>query len=212
MLYMSQFSLCKNEERLTTCNTYGRTFLRGSLITIFLLLLLFTVGCGGGTRGTETGDRPVRFSGVVTDSQGVPLVGILVAINDSGSTLTDANGNFDLFADIGATGATQVQLALQGNSLNGIIPQLDAASVTATLVVQVDLIANSVDVSVITQATPTVAPVASPTALPTHMPVASPTAVALPTNTAQATATPTSTFTPIAPVPSHTPNGSNGLE
>ena len=67
------------------------------LAVVCFLVVLVSIGCGGGTRGSG-GDQ--LYIGTIQDTSGAPLSNVSVTILPTGtSATTDSNGNFDLSTD-----------------------------------------------------------------------------------------------------------------
>lgn len=65
---------------------------------VFLLASLSIAGCGGGSSGT--GIQGSSYQGVLTDSAGVPLSGVVLTVQETGETVTTNNeGVFSLPLD-----------------------------------------------------------------------------------------------------------------
>lgn len=163
--------------------------------------LLFFGGCAGETRGT--GVRSV--SGVVADPLGNPQSNVAVSVSDMPdiSTLTDAEGRFDLGLPVGSEPEV-LTLAIQPSGL-GVVEGttvIPAGESAVSLLVTLNIPAQSVLIEIVAVATPTA--VAQPTS--TALPDATPTSVSSPEPTATSAVAPTSTGVPVtAPQVTATP-------
>lgn len=182
-------------------------------IVVFLMCVVLglAIGCGGGTMGTQTGER--TFDGTVLDDAGQPIVGLQVSLRDPNSgeevatVITDGDGKFSAVADVDDSVLLEFSNTSTGATGQALLDVAGETDISLTAVVTGGA-NNTITVVVVTD-TPTPTPTAMPSA--TNTPkgsgaTATPTAVSEPTEE-PATATPTipgvptigATGTPTAP-------------
>ena len=176
-------------------------------LALCVILAAFLGGCGGGTRGTESGDQPVRYSGLVSSPNVAPLVGALVEIDDVASGETDQNGAFDIVARIPAGSTPTITISLAGVTAATTLSAVAPSTTAVELVLVFD--SRAKELVVVTE-TPTSVATPTPAASkppPTASPTSTPTPVRTPNATPEPTATPTPSSSPTV-TPSPTPNAS----
>lgn len=160
-----------------------RSTSRLHLYTLFSLVIMIVIGtfpgCGGQTRGTGG----VSLDGRVADVSGLPLAGITVTVRETSQTaVTDAQGQFTLFADTEVESVTLDFRDAQGLDTSGIIDLSNAATILS-LDVRVDRPNQTVIINVASP-TPTQTPAPGPQSTPTPVVTVTPRPTPISTPTA----------------------------
>lgn len=162
------------------------------------VLSLLILGCGGGTRGTETGERSLVVEGTLLEPSGAALANVLVTVDDLGSTHTDSLGYFILEGQTSDGKALQIIVEAEGKTASTQLVEV-SPSVTSLLVEGTfDPELETLDV-VVSPRTPIATATSTPSKTPVPVP---PTASPAPTKTATPTYAPaTVTAGPIGSPP-----------